>query len=426
MRSRDAVGLVGLVTFLSLDLAACTTSLSTRAQPAYGVGVETVVFVDQTRSTPAGAGDVVRPGRRLETTIWYPARPRPRGRVPLVVFAHGLGAAPSGYETILRSWARAGYVVAAPAFPGSRAEALGGPDAGDYVAQPADMSFVIDGVIGLARGTGPLRDLVDPQRVGAAGHSLGGVTTLGLVANTCCRDRRVRAAVVMAGDQLDFPGGRYDPASNPPLLVIHGDRDPAVPYRAGVEAFANALPPKGLVSIRGGDHGAPAGATGARAALDFFDRYLRADTGALQRLAADLRKAGNARLDLVTRAGVPVRLPPTSAPVGTRTASVSPHDGFTDGEKVTVAWQGFGRGTLLNIVECSRNPPTGAGDCDLARAALFVAAGAGGTGSAAFTVHAGAIGSGMCDAVHSTCVVVVNEGGSSAPQDSVIAPIRFR
>src|SRR5206468_613092 len=162
----------------------------------------------------------------------------------------------------------------------------------------------------------------------------------GLVANTCCRDRRVRAAVVMAGDRLDFPGGSYEPASNPPLLVIHGDSDPAVPYRAGVDAFAMARAPKGLVSIRRGDHGAPAG-----------------------------------------------------------------------------------EGTLLNIVECSRNPPSGAGDCDLARASLFMAAGAEGTGSAAFTVHAGAIGSGVCDSAHPVCVVVVNEGGSSAPQDSVITPI---
>src|SRR5436309_4159662 len=103
----------------------------------------------------------------------------------------------------------------------------------------------------------------------------------------------------MAGDGVDFPDGSYDPASNPPLLVIHGDRDPAVPYGAGVEAFARARAPKGLVSIRGGDHGAPAREVGARAALDFFDRYLRSDRTALRRLAADVRRAGNARLDLV-------------------------------------------------------------------------------------------------------------------------------
>jgi hypothetical protein len=55
-----------------------------------------------------------------------------------------------------------------------------------------------------------------------------------------------------------------------------------------------------------------------------------------------------------------------------------------------------------------------------------VSAGAEGTGRAAFTVHAGTVGSGVCDSGHPVCVVVVNEGGSSAPQDSVITPIRFR
>src|SRR5438105_1111385 len=194
---------------VSLVVVSCSSSSPTPGRAHYEVGVETAVFVDGSRSTPAGGAE--RPGRHLDTTIWYPARPRPRRPVPGIVFAPGLGALPAGYEAMLRSWARAGYVVAAPAFPGSRADATGGPNAADYVSQPADVRFVIDGLLRLAHGRGPLRGLVDPQRIGAAGHSLGGVTTLGLVANTCCRDRRVRAAIVMAGDGLDFPGGTYDP-----------------------------------------------------------------------------------------------------------------------------------------------------------------------------------------------------------------------
>ena len=63
----------------------------------------------------------------------------------------------------------------------------GGPDAGDVVNQPKDMSYVIGAVLSDSLSpSGALSGLVDPKEIGAAGHSNGAVTTLGLVANTCC------------------------------------------------------------------------------------------------------------------------------------------------------------------------------------------------------------------------------------------------
>ena len=55
-----------------------------------------------------------------------------------------------------------------------------------------------------------LAGLVDPHEIGVAGHSHGGVTTLGLAANTCCHDDRVKAAIVLSGDSLTFPKGEFD------------------------------------------------------------------------------------------------------------------------------------------------------------------------------------------------------------------------
>src|SRR3712207_7173010 len=49
------------------------------------------------------------PGRRLPTTVWYPARAT--GPLPLVLFSHGLGSAPAAYRALLEAWAAAGMVV---------------------------------------------------------------------------------------------------------------------------------------------------------------------------------------------------------------------------------------------------------------------------------------------------------------------------
>src|SRR5205085_2252823 len=63
--------------------------------------------------------------RRLRTIIHWPARVR--GRVPLIVFAHGYDTEPETYEPLLDAWASAGYVVAAPELPGSARDLPGTP-----------------------------------------------------------------------------------------------------------------------------------------------------------------------------------------------------------------------------------------------------------------------------------------------------------
>ena len=74
------------------------------------------------------------------------APPPPAARSP-VVFAHGFAVTPAIYSSLLQSWARAGFVVAAPLFPLSSAGAPGGPDENDVLNQPADMSFVITSLL---------------------------------------------------------------------------------------------------------------------------------------------------------------------------------------------------------------------------------------------------------------------------------------
>jgi predicted dienelactone hydrolase len=200
----------------------------------FTVGTALFTFVDHSRPTAANNGAPGKDSRTLRTIVYFPASDR---RFPLIVFAHGLTGVGPIYNVILRAWAEAGYVVAAPDFPLSSGGTPGGAIAGDYINQPADESFLIDQLL-LANDdpASPLYGRIDPDRIGASGQSLGGMTTFGLAFNTCCGDTRIDAAVPMAGQLLPFPGGEYDPLIGPPLLIIHGDADDSVPYSSAIEA----------------------------------------------------------------------------------------------------------------------------------------------------------------------------------------------
>ena len=122
----------------------------------------------------------------------------------------------------------------------------------DELNQPGDLSFVADQLLG-----GALDGVtIAPDAIVAMGHSLGAVTVLDLVANRCCVDSRIKAAVVIAGTLNPLSLDRYFESGSPsvPLLFIHGDSDHTVPYLAGATAYAAAKRPKWFVTVKGGDH----------------------------------------------------------------------------------------------------------------------------------------------------------------------------
>ena len=441
--------LVLAVSALGALTAACssgTTTSSAGASTTHAIGLRLETLVDHSRSTPANATAAGHPGRILGTAILYPATgtpgPQPvtdatpdraQGPYPLIVFAHGFGSNVTSYLPLLERWAEAGFVVAAPLFPLTNSKAPGGPDLSDYIHQPGDMSFVVTQMLRQSSASSTfLSGLVNPAEVGAAGHSLGGVTTLGLVANSCCRDDRIKAAVVISGDPITFTTGKVEDDDAPPLLLVHGNADPTVPYVSSIDVFNRARAPKGLLTLIGGNHNAPVNASGpafgdvVRTTTDFFDRYLWGQPSALTRLEHDAQK-GITTLTFVAQPGRHVTLPvPSTVPVGNLRATVTPSRGLKNGQGVTVSWSGYAPGVSINILECSKSPPTQATDCDLkAGQADILENDPTGTGSLSFTVTAGVVGSGTCDATHPGCVVVVNQGASLAPAATTVVPISF-
>lgn len=266
---------------------------SAAAGPPYAVGERVLSLVDASRSIryPGHA----RQARPLTTVVRYPEHAP--GPVPLIVFGHGFAVTPAYYWRLLRAWAQAGYVVAAPVFPLENQHAPGGPDESDLVNQPADMSFVITRLLALsAAHTGPLAGLIAPGRIAVSGQSDGGMTALAAAYDRPFLDPRIRAAAILSG--AEFAGQRrsYFPPGGPPLLATQGTADTVNPPQLTYRFFTAAPRPKYLLKLLGAPHlppyvdEQPQLSVITRVSTAFFDRYLKGDASAGSRMSA----AGNA------------------------------------------------------------------------------------------------------------------------------------
>src|SRR5215207_7135156 len=270
-------------------------TLPSAARPGtYGVAELTETFVDTSRPTESANGQGNAPTRTLVTVIHYP---QSDGPFPLIVLAHGQTGHPNKFNQLTTAWASAGFVVAAPVFPLTSNQAAFAT-LGDYVNQPADMSFVIDQMLARSNDyNGPLSRRVDKHHIGVAGLSLGGATVYGITFDSCCRDRRVDAALVMAGYLLPYDGRNEFPSV--PLLIIHGNGDPR-----GRDPYGMASPPKYLMTLERPTHSPPFEDTPDPAdelvvtvTVDFWDAYLYERRGALDALSSDAMAAGFATLE---------------------------------------------------------------------------------------------------------------------------------
>jgi len=152
-----------------------------------------------------------------------------------VLFSHGLHGIPERYTDLLASWASAGFVVAAPAYPFTN-QAAAHFARGDIANQPADAAYVLWSLRRLDRVAGdPLHKHIDTAQVAAVGHSAGAFTTTGLFAAR--HPSWLRSGVVLAGWRA--PGAFAGPPAT--MLFMQGAQDTVVPISLARTAY-NAVP----------------------------------------------------------------------------------------------------------------------------------------------------------------------------------------
>ena len=222
--------------------------------------------------------------RPLATKVWLPAG---AGPFPLIYFSHGLTSQPDDYADLLGAWAAAGFVVAAPKYPHTWYQAVE-YDADDVVNQPADARYVLTELLTALGGS------VDPQRIAAAGHSAGAITTVGLFSGS--RDERLRSGLLIAGRQMPQPAAFTGPAA--PLLFVQGKLDETVTYEQAYGTYNEVPWPKGFLEIPRGGHlpHRDQPAVVAATSTDFWLWSLNGDEAAGARMAQDASSTGAAGL----------------------------------------------------------------------------------------------------------------------------------
>jgi len=243
---RSARALTGLLALLAggmaLSLPGClllfTDSPSTPAAFAAGW---TIVRVERANGT------------RLSALLYYPALATGRdapvdptgGPYPAVTFGHGWLVHPRLYDSTLDYLATQGYVVIAAAsqtqlFPNHPKLAADMRHCLTYLEQEN------------AREDSFLFGLVNPDRFGVAGHSMGGGASLLAAA----ADDRIKAVVALAAAET-WPESAIAAAADihVPICYIVGSQDTFTPLEIHTQPmYDNSSPPRQLLLLFGGYH----------------------------------------------------------------------------------------------------------------------------------------------------------------------------
>jgi dienelactone hydrolase len=232
--------------------------------------------------------------RQVNVEFWYPKDGR--GKYPLVVFSHGAFGMKSSNTSTYLELASHGYVVCAidhpyhalftvgadghavtvnPGYLQEVIDANNGKydDAADFKIeknwmqlQTTDIEFVLDTILAQAQNasSGAVYQLIDPQKIGLMGHSLGGESSAKVARQRSDIDAVVNLDADLGGEYLAYENGKYvlnDSVYPVPILTILADDMvrllDAIPDAASVVALkhVDATAPNAFeVHIAGTDH----------------------------------------------------------------------------------------------------------------------------------------------------------------------------
>jgi predicted dienelactone hydrolase len=238
-----------------------------------------------------------RSGRQILTKVFYPTAGSPGGNpipdapiadgvFPIAEWSHGMGCNSDCYSSQTHDLAAAGFICPAPSF--SDNTNIGSVYNGNW---SKDVSEVLTQTLAL-NNSGPFAGHIDTAAgVGVSGHSMGGMTTHGLL--TAWPDHRIVAAVPVACVDMGNPAGLAAK-----VLFIHGSNDPTCDINSARAAYNELPAPKAFLTQNGADHGSfltpqyPYYAQTENTFLDWFRWGLYGDTAARDRLQGDATSNG--------------------------------------------------------------------------------------------------------------------------------------
>ncbi|ONK16042.1 RICIN domain-containing protein [Streptomyces sp. MP131-18] len=276
------------------------TFLTLSAVAATGAGVSLLgtrqALADTAPTQPYAVGvrryDWTRGSRRLTTYVYYPATGTPGGNpvtnapvadgvFPICEHTHGYGSSPQNSEAVIRPLAAAGFIVPSPHFQHNFDDIYNGNTS-------RDVSEILTQTVALNQGSGPLAGHINTQAgLGVSGHSLGGMTTHGLL--TAWPDSRITVAIPMSCEDMGNPSSTVSAK----VLFMHGDRDETTAYSSARQAYSEIPAPKAFLTFRGVGHSSYFGdRRTVNTFLDWARWGLYADTAARDRLPSDAQSSG--------------------------------------------------------------------------------------------------------------------------------------
>jgi len=271
-----------------------------------------VAICGHAANPPSTESHITIAGR--DVAMWKAAGAAPASGFPLIVFSHGFGGCNTQSVFLMEALARAGYFVLAPnhhdAGCGTGRHGFSRPEEpfrddskwsdSTYRDRHDDIEAVLDAALRDKTFQGVA---IDGQRVGLAGHSLGGYTVLGVAGGwPSWKDRRVKAVLALSPYCSVYAKSGDLGHLQAPVMYQGGTRDlgitPTVRRLNG--AYDKSSAPKYYVEFDGAGHFAWTNLNPKYQeiidtySVAFFDRYLKERTNPdpLAALTGDARPKG--------------------------------------------------------------------------------------------------------------------------------------